>query len=248
MALRLHAFLALLLAALTVALLTPYRNIERASLQKQRVVVDEFTSDQTLVLALGEGNSQIGDRYLLLRSGTEGLEQVATLEIIDFVEKGAIAKPISNTSADSEELDYQDTDWVVHPRDYASAQADAKSTAPQRVAIGFGATCKGIGILIAMASIIGKCLLDSGAADRIVRFTLKIVGQARAPIAFVLSGFTVGNSCVFRHGVLSHDSPWQGDAVTNGQSLFALHSYDRGGRNNGPLIGATNPRPVVCCH
>ncbi|MFH1267486.1 MAG: GntP family permease, partial [Planctomycetota bacterium] len=39
---------------------------------------------------------------------------------------------------------------------------------------------------------IGKCLLDSGAADRIVRSALRLLGQARAPVAFVGSSFLLG--------------------------------------------------------
>ncbi|MHC4510628.1 MAG: GntP family permease, partial [Planctomycetota bacterium] len=46
-----------------------------------------------------------------------------------------------------------------------------------------------IGILIAMASIIGKCLLESGAAERIIRTALKWFGESRAPLAFLSSGF-----------------------------------------------------------
>ena len=38
-----------------------------------------------------------------------------------------------------------------------------------RVASAFGGTAGGIGIVIAMAAVIGKCLMDSGAADRIVQ-------------------------------------------------------------------------------
>lgn len=67
-----------------------------------------------------------------------------------------------------------------------------RSTAGERVAAAFGQTCGSVGILIAMASIIGKCLLDSGAADRIVRTTLRLLGQARAPLAFVGSSFLLG--------------------------------------------------------
>ena len=63
------------------------------------------------------------------------------------------------------------------------------STSAQRVASGFGSTAGSIGIVIAMAAIIGKCLLDSGAADRIVRAALRLVGQGRAALAFVGSGF-----------------------------------------------------------
>ena len=49
--------------------------------------------------------------------------------------------------------------------------------------------CGKIGIIIAMASIIGKCLLDSGAADKIVRTVLRWLGARRAGISFVGSGF-----------------------------------------------------------
>jgi GntP family gluconate:H+ symporter len=59
------------------------------------------------------------------------------------------------------------------------------------VAIGFGNTCEKVGLLIMLASIIGKGLLDSGAAERIVRSMLSVFGQKRAPWAFMLSGFTL---------------------------------------------------------
>ena len=72
----------------------------------------------------------------------------------------------------------------------AAEQADR--TVPSRVAQGFGDTCTKIGILIAMAAIIGKCLLDSGAADRIVRTALGWFGEKGAPFAFLTSGFTLG--------------------------------------------------------
>ncbi len=61
-----------------------------------------------------------------------------------------------------------------------------------RVASEFGRTCGAIGILIAMASIIGKCLLESGGAEKIVRSTLKISGEKRAPITFLGSSFFIG--------------------------------------------------------
>ena len=65
-------------------------------------------------------------------------------------------------------------------------------TIAARVASGFGTTAGKIGILIAMASIIGKCLLDSGAADRIVRTVLGWFGEKFAPASFILSGFLLG--------------------------------------------------------
>jgi GntP family gluconate:H+ symporter len=46
-----------------------------------------------------------------------------------------------------------------------------------------------IGILIALASIIGLCLLESGAADRIVRRLLRLCGPNGAALALLMSGF-----------------------------------------------------------
>jgi GntP family gluconate:H+ symporter len=42
-----------------------------------------------------------------------------------------------------------------------------------------------------MAAIIGKCMMDSGAADRIVRSVLKLLGEKRAATALMLSGFVL---------------------------------------------------------
>ena len=60
-----------------------------------------------------------------------------------------------------------------------------------RVGQTFGSVVGGIGIVIALAAIIGKCMMDSGAADRIVRSFLKILGEKRAPTALMLSGFVL---------------------------------------------------------
>lgn len=61
-----------------------------------------------------------------------------------------------------------------------------------RIATEFGNTCGKIGILIAMASIIGKTMLESGAAEKIVRSTLKLTGISKAPLTFLGSSFFIG--------------------------------------------------------
>ena len=106
---KLHPFLALLLAALTVALLTPIVSVEQFHLSKG------ISADEALKLS----HKSIGER----------------------------------------------------------------------IAIEFGNTCAKVGILIAMAAIIGKSMLDSGAAEKIIRAILKITGEKRAPVGFVFSSF-----------------------------------------------------------
>lgn len=73
----------------------------------------------------------------------------------------------------------------------AVAAKFAATQAPDRVMTAFGETCGQMGLLIAMASIIGRCLLDSGAALRIVRSLLSLFGLARVHFAFVVTGFTL---------------------------------------------------------
>jgi GntP family gluconate:H+ symporter len=60
-----------------------------------------------------------------------------------------------------------------------------------RVATAFGDAAARIAIVIALASVIGKCMMDSGAADRIVRAFLAALGEKRAATALVASGYVL---------------------------------------------------------
>lgn len=54
-----------------------------------------------------------------------------------------------------------------------------------------GRTVAAIGVVIVAASIVGKCLLDSGAADAITRRLLRWLGVERAPAALLGSGYVL---------------------------------------------------------
>jgi len=53
----------------------------------------------------------------------------------------------------------------------------------------FGVTAGKIGVVIALASVIGMCLMESGAADKVVRKFLKVFGEKRAGAAVMSSGY-----------------------------------------------------------
>ena len=74
----------------------------------------------------------------------------------------------------------------------AAAKKFTESTAAERVANEFGSTCAKIGILIAMAGIIGEGLLVSGAAESIAAAALRWTGVGRAQWAFFLTSFVLG--------------------------------------------------------
>lgn len=70
-----------------------------------------------------------------------------------------------------------------------AARQLAEMSIGERIARAFGNTTAQIGILIAMAAVIGKCLLESGGAERIVRSILNVTGVKKAPIAYAGSSF-----------------------------------------------------------
>ncbi len=71
----------------------------------------------------------------------------------------------------------------------AEASKLAHKSIGERIGTEFGNTCAKIGILIAMAAIIGKSMLESGAAEKIIRSLLKLTGVEKAPIGFIISSF-----------------------------------------------------------
>lgn len=82
------------------------------------------------------------------------------------------------------------------PPELAPAHARAKAYAEKwfvgRFTEAFGKGCGEITLVIAMATIIGQCLLDSGGAKRIVDSLMRVMGARGAPFAFAGSAFTLG--------------------------------------------------------
>lgn len=76
-------------------------------------------------------------------------------------------------------------------------QALLNQSLGSRIGMAFGNTCAKIGLLIALASIIGKGIMDSGGAERIVRAALHITGEKRAPIAFMGTSFVLAAPVYF---------------------------------------------------
>ncbi len=60
-----------------------------------------------------------------------------------------------------------------------------------RVADAFGGTAGKIGVVIALAAVIGRCLIESGAADRIVRMFVRLLGEKRCAVSLMTSGFVL---------------------------------------------------------
>ncbi len=59
------------------------------------------------------------------------------------------------------------------------------------VATEFGGVCGSIAIVIGLAALIGQCLMESGAADKIVRVFVRALGDRRASLSLLSSGYVL---------------------------------------------------------
>lgn len=83
-------------------------------------------------------------------------------------------------------------DLAVATHELDRALKASRQSVGDRLAAAFGSTCASLGLLVAMAAVIGACLLESGAADRIVRAAIGLFGPKGTPVAFISSGFLLG--------------------------------------------------------
>jgi gluconate:H+ symporter, GntP family len=74
----------------------------------------------------------------------------------------------------------------------APREPGADVSAGEIVAQGFGKTALDVGIVIALASILGACLAAAGGATRIVESIQRLVGEKHTPLAMLLAGFILG--------------------------------------------------------
>lgn len=192
--LRLHAFLALILGAILIALLTPTPNREWFHLQSAAAQVTRIDPTGALNLAPKSRRPTAGIVHLL-RPGSRPVEIVAsgplTLESVQGRENWRYSGPMPPSTSPTAAL------WMVTDAQLADARRQARGHAVAIVAEGFGATCRSIGMLILLASVIGRCLTDSLAADRIVGWVQEKLGERRAPEGFAASGFLLGMPSFF---------------------------------------------------
>ena len=186
--LRLHAFLALLLGAVVVAGLTGRQQLFASAIASASVPIVAVSAAGGLDVRPGKGRALIaGTTYLVV----DGVLSHDAVEVI-------IAGPRTSAGVHHVRLAGGVPAGVEHSRASLAhatlvdqARSEAAMSVGRRVATGFGDIVGGIGIVIALAAIIGECMMRSGAADRIVWSIRRLLGDAYAPQAFVASGFVL---------------------------------------------------------
>ena len=198
LAFRMHAVLALLAGAVATALLTDgdvRRDdiVSKSGIPATGFVFDQSTSRWTLSYPAAQHQEAWYDVVLNGEAGK--LTWIGTFipdHSLDTDSTGA--GRVMFATADFANTARQDNSqcWLLPAGKLGEIKAALKRSLGERLAFGFGRTAGKIGLIIALAAVIGQALLHSGAADRIVRTTFSFTGEKAAPAAFVVSGFVLG--------------------------------------------------------
>jgi len=191
--LRIHPFLALILSAFIAGLLSkdlPDATTENIGIFKARVDIQKISFSKT------EDNA---DTTILFNGNA--LDAAKIKETVGALKKKYDKKLfltlhlVNGFPADAPEVldvmaaaDENKVPLSLRHRDKLGNGSKLLNTITWSLR-GFGDTAGGLCLLIALAAIIGTCMLGSGAADRMVRALMNLCGEQRAGVVLLLSGF-----------------------------------------------------------
>jgi GntP family gluconate:H+ symporter len=177
--LRLPAFLALIGAALIVVSITPSDARLRAAARPEARIVGAYDAE-TKQISLTPATTRLGS---------------TKEDLLVFDAAGKPLPGVAKYGAGKGTLIFQGDvppatgAWLVPENEWANAKKAARANPGEVVARGFGDTTAKLGLLVALASVIGACLLESGGAERIVLAMRGALGERNAALSFIPSGF-----------------------------------------------------------
>ncbi|RMF40368.1 MAG: GntP family permease [Planctomycetota bacterium] len=193
--LRLHPLVALLVASLFLLAATPTQVYLDNALKDEQVVVERLSQGWVgLPTVVPDGEYAVWSRGdpagTMPRIGLERLplQRLATAGPMRGVSGNLVW--YSARLPDGGQLAQEDV--LVPVAALERAQAARWTSLGSRLTEGFGRTARKLGIPVTMAAIIGVCLLESGAATRIVTFIMALFGSRGTGPALTLSGFLLG--------------------------------------------------------
>ncbi len=177
---RLHAFLALILAALLAGMMAeqlpggvPRHPLRLSAAQKTeaRPILERYSAELKALKSSKDATLSEQEGKL-----TATAEQAITALLLpaQAARANRLAAAIAETLPDPVTGKARKSHWT---------------RAVELVTAELGATAGNIALSIALASIIGLCLMESGAADKVVRSFLRLFGEKNAAIAILVSSY-----------------------------------------------------------
>ena len=194
--LKLHPFLSLMVGAILVGWMTPSlpepTDVNKGLFQSRVALAEAFVLEE---------NNQAGELEILYRGGQLSREETSaklaelsekhgsklTLSFRVVGSKSLDSPQLQEVLAEAEDLNASKVTFEAYEKNAPSSNETLKAI--NWTLLGFGDLVGGLGLLIAMAAIIGTCMMLSGAADRVVRSLMNAFGEKRAGLVLVLSGF-----------------------------------------------------------
>src|SRR5688572_8002098 len=109
----------------------------------------------------------------------------------------------------------------------------------------FGSTAGEVGIVVGMAAIIGMCMFESGAAEKVVRRFLAVFGEKRAGIALLFASFVLSMPIFFDTFFMLLLPIAMGLAIRTGKNyvMYILVICSAGAMTHGLMV--PHPGPIA---
>jgi GntP family gluconate:H+ symporter len=114
----------------------------------------------------------------------------------------------------------------------------------ENIALGFGNTLKGIGIVIGLGIIFGRILSESGATEKIAHTLVQYFGEKRSPLAVNITGFLVSIPVFIDAGFVILISVVKKLSVISRQSMLTLVTALAVGQITSHNMVVPTPGPV----
>ena len=194
--LKLHPFLSLMVGAILVGWMTPSlpepTDVNKGLFQSRVALAEAFVleeSNQTgelEILYRGEQLTRVETSAKLAElSEKHGSKLTLSFRVVGS--KNLDSPQMQEVLAEAEDLNASKVTFEAYEKNAPSSNETLKAI--NWTLLGFGDLVGGLGLLIAMAAIIGTCMMLSGAADRVVRSLMNAFGEKRAGLVLLLSGF-----------------------------------------------------------
>ncbi len=194
--LKLHPFLSLMTGAILVGWMTPSlpepTDVNKGLFQSRVALAEVFVLEE---------NNQTEELEILYRGEKLSREETSaklgqlsekhgsklTLSFRVVGSKNLGSPHLQEILSEAENLNASKVTFEAYEKNAPSSNETLKAI--KWTLLGFGDLVGGLGLLIAMAAIIGTCMMLSGAADRVVRSLMNAFGEKRAGLVLLLSGF-----------------------------------------------------------
>ena len=194
--LKLHPFLSLMTGAILVGWMTPFlpepTDVNKGLFQSRVALAEAFVLEenkQTEELEILYRGEQLSREETSAKLGqlSEKHGSKLTLSFRVVGSKNLDSPQMKEVLTEAENLNASKLTFEAYEKNAPSSNETLKAI--KWTLLGFGDLVGGLGLLIAMAAIIGTCMMLSGAADRVVRSLMNTFGEKRAGLVLLLSGF-----------------------------------------------------------